>query len=81
VSRALVLLVLALVAWRAARLLPLFVLALIIVWWVRRWPLVQCRGCGGKGKFVRGRTARRCGDCGGSGYRVRWLIKMFGGKK
>jgi anaerobic ribonucleoside-triphosphate reductase len=61
--------------------LTLLVLALVIAWWVRRWPLAQCRRCKGKGKFVRGRTARRCPDCGGSGYRLRWLIKMFGGKK
>lgn len=62
---------------------PFAVLAVVAVlaWRWRRWPLVACWRCQGRGRFRRGRFSRRCRWCGGSGDLLRWGAKMTGRRR
>lgn len=48
----------------------------VVAWWrLRHWPLTRCRACKGQGTYRKGKRARRCKTCGGSGLRLRWLLR------
>lgn len=61
-------------------ILAMLVVAAVVLWRVRRWPLTRCWCCDGRGKHTKGRRARPCKVCGGSGYWTRWSLG-FGRKK
>ena len=48
-----------------------------------RWPLARCRACHGSGKSPSpsGKAFRRCPRCKGSGERLRFGARLFGGKR